>query len=436
MAHSELRFRLLVWLFVLFGSLGTITAQESSGLGSCPDGYVQFEGVCYRVYKEFRTYGQAMGICEDDGGTLAMPKTKSIDAFFTGLIIDMGPMTDAWIGLSNIAGTWTWLDGNTVDGCGFSAFDDAITLNTAGHCGYIKFTSWYKWHEDSCDGVLKSGFICQIADMCTDHPDGVSSGDTCYFANSDSYQTYAGARDGCTGAGALLAMPKNPGTTFMMMGIIIKYSASRSTDYWVGIDDLAEDGREEFADGLLLDRCSYTNWIAGFSGNDAEKNCVAFKSSMWMEWSFMDCTRPANYICQLGPGDNDGCILRTFNVVHLFVPTTIPPTTTTPPTTTPATTTAPDPTTPTTAAPVTTPRPETTTVPSTTSTFPRAPTIRTTTAPDAGQQGKQASGVDQGALAGGVSAGVVVLAAVGIGVGVAAYKFKWLAKVSPNDNDK
>ncbi|KAI8511689.1 hypothetical protein Bbelb_107890 [Branchiostoma belcheri] len=379
MAHSSpplRRFRHLVWLFVLFGSLeqtfgqessGMISAQESSGLGSCPDGYVQFEGVCYRVYKEFRTYGQAMGICEDDGGTLAMPQTKSIDAFFTGLIIDMGPMTDAWIGLSNLAGTWTWLDGNTVDGCGFSAFDDAITLNTAGHCGYVKFTSWYKWHEDSCDGVLKSGFICQIAitlntaghcgyvkftswykwhedscdgvlksgficqigladsgctptDMCTDHPDGVSSGDTCYFANSDSYQTYAGARDGCTGAGALLAMPKNPGTTFMMMGIIIKYSSSRSIDYWVGIDDLTEDGREEFADGLLLERCSYTNWIAGFSGNDAEKNCVAFKSSMWMGWSFMDCTRPANYICQLGPGDNDGCILRTFNVVHLFVP--------------------------------------------------------------------------------------------------------------------
>ncbi|XP_066284145.1 macrophage mannose receptor 1-like [Branchiostoma lanceolatum] len=422
------RFTRLCWLLVLSGLLGTTTGQESSGSGPCPEGYVLFENICYKAYKEFKTFSQALQRCEDEGGTLAMPKHQSVDAFFTGLIINLSPMTDAWIGLRNEGGTWTWLDGSTVSECGFSDWDESNTDHTVGHCGFIRFTSWYKWVDDPCDGTLRSGFICQIGegdsncetiDSCTDHPQGVSSGDTCYYIKDGTYKTYEGAVDVCDADDASLAMPKNAGITFLLMGIIIKTSPSRSTDHWVGIDDLLVEGQGAFPDGLLLESCSFTNWMSGNSGNEIDKNCVVLKTSAWMDWSYIDCGRPTLYICQLGPGDNDGCIL----------PTTIPPTTTAPPTTT-VTTTVADPTTP---APVTTPPPETT-VGSTAATVPQAPTTtqedQTTTLPEEGQQGKQEAGVDQGALAGGVAAGVVV-AGVGVGVGVAAYKFKWLAKVSP-----
>ncbi|XP_035665310.1 macrophage mannose receptor 1-like [Branchiostoma floridae] len=423
------RFGHLCWLLFFSGLLGTTNGQEASGSGPCPDGYVLFENVCYRAYKEFKTFAQAVQWCEADGGTLAMPKDRSVDMFFTGLIIDLSPMTDAWIGLRNEGGTWTWMDeaGTTVSECGFSAWDEANTAHTDGNCGYIKFTSWYKWADSSCN-TLKSGLICQIGqhesncgstDSCTDHPEGVTSGDTCYYVNTGSMQTYVGATDACDAAGASVAMPKNAGITFLLMGLVIKTSPSRSMDHWIGIDDMSEEGQEIYQDGLLIERCSYSNWLGGGSSdNEINKDCVVLKGSAWMDWSYLDCTRSVMYICQLGPGDNEGCIL----------PTTIPPTTTALPTTTVPTTTVADPTTPA-AVPSTHPRLDTTT-----STVPQAPTTsqedQTTTLPGDGQQGKQESGVDQGALAGGVAAGVVV-AGVGIGIGVAAYKFKWLAKVSP-----
>ncbi|XP_066277441.1 uncharacterized protein [Branchiostoma lanceolatum] len=86
------------------------------GLG-CPVGYIVHGGSCYKPHNTPKTRRDARTTCQQDGGTLAMPRHRHTNEFLTDTAIRVDTHSLYWTGLSRENGLWTWDDGSRL--CGF-----------------------------------------------------------------------------------------------------------------------------------------------------------------------------------------------------------------------------------------------------------------------------------------------------------------------------
>ncbi|CAH1263489.1 CD209 [Branchiostoma lanceolatum] len=128
---------------------------------TCPSGYRKYRGVCYGVFDTVKTFHESAAFCEDDGGTLAMPRDAGINAFLVSLMDAVDKEGVFWFGLHDQEeeGTWKWLDGAAVTG--YSAWgegepdDRGVTADCAQYLGDSR-----RWNSDGCH--YRWGLICQI----------------------------------------------------------------------------------------------------------------------------------------------------------------------------------------------------------------------------------------------------------------------------------
>ncbi|KAI8498961.1 hypothetical protein Bbelb_234140, partial [Branchiostoma belcheri] len=129
---------------------------------SCPTGYIAHDGAFYKVYNQSKTYDQAREQCAADGGLLAMPKNKQLDAFLFRLKNALvGPGYGyVWFGLSDEhrEGEWKWADGTphniTAD------WGNWVPNQPEGCAHYFGWIS-EGWNSMRCD--FSNKFICQLA---------------------------------------------------------------------------------------------------------------------------------------------------------------------------------------------------------------------------------------------------------------------------------
>jgi hypothetical protein len=68
-------------------------------------------------------------------------------------------------------------------------------------------------------------------------------------------------------------------------------------DWWIGADDLAQEGQFEWTDGTPLD---YTAWADGEPNNWGEvENCAHLWSWSGGPWNDLDCNSSIYYVCRL-----------------------------------------------------------------------------------------------------------------------------------------
>ncbi|RUS80935.1 hypothetical protein EGW08_011316 [Elysia chlorotica] len=166
-----------VFLFVWSASGANLTVDDA-----CPPDALTVVGSKYfRVRGDycflFMTYDKvvyedARRKCMNNGGTLAMPKTKDVNDFLLEEIKSFGNPQTMWIGMHDKVdeGTMVWEDGTEVKDWGnfawgnggfFGGAEDCVGLNPDG-----------KWHDYGCSnsGILinirikgnaKLPFICQ-----------------------------------------------------------------------------------------------------------------------------------------------------------------------------------------------------------------------------------------------------------------------------------
>ncbi|KAI8498953.1 hypothetical protein Bbelb_234060 [Branchiostoma belcheri] len=133
----------------------------------CPTGYIAHDGAFYKVYNQNKTYDQAREQCAADGGLLAMPKNKQLDAFLFRLKNALvGPASGyVWFGLSDEhrEGEWKWADGTphniTADWGNWGPNQPDNFKNE--DCAHYYYGWWPKWNDIPCDSANK--FICQLA---------------------------------------------------------------------------------------------------------------------------------------------------------------------------------------------------------------------------------------------------------------------------------
>ncbi|XP_078703514.1 C-type lectin mannose-binding isoform-like [Branchiostoma floridae x Branchiostoma belcheri] len=86
--------------------------------GVCKAGYRLVSRTCIRLSAGTKSYDDARKACIDDGGTLAMPKTRKLDVALRNLVKTIGQNQHYWIGMKDVrsrvvdARRWGWEDGS------------------------------------------------------------------------------------------------------------------------------------------------------------------------------------------------------------------------------------------------------------------------------------------------------------------------------------
>ncbi|CAH1266293.1 COLEC11 [Branchiostoma lanceolatum] len=149
--------------------------KRSGTSASCPEGYTEWRGVCYKAFNTRKNFWQSDNACHDDAGTLAMPRDADTNAFLISLYKVVNDSAPFWFGLhdEDEEGTFKWVDSTalgkynswaTGQPNNYRGWEDCIRYSASK----LNATHWYpniirqaeKWYDTACSARIP--FLCQV----------------------------------------------------------------------------------------------------------------------------------------------------------------------------------------------------------------------------------------------------------------------------------
>ncbi|XP_078692037.1 C-type lectin lectoxin-Lio3-like [Branchiostoma floridae x Branchiostoma belcheri] len=129
-------------------------------------------------------------------------------------------------------------------------------------------------------------------------------GARCYKAFSVA-QTFANARQTCTGENAWMAMPRDEDTnTFIRSFVSASYQ-------WIGLSDIATEGTWLWEDGSVLEGGDYEQWGNNEPNGNTHESCVQMRPN---DWNDATCWSSYQFACET---DADECASSNGNCSNL-----------------------------------------------------------------------------------------------------------------------
>uniref|UniRef100_A0A194ARP7 C-type lectin 6 n=1 Tax=Sistrurus tergeminus TaxID=8757 RepID=A0A194ARP7_SISTE len=143
------------FLFVSFGLLVVAVSLTGTGAGfCCPLGWSSYEGHCYRVFQQRRTWDDAEKFCREQhkGSHLVSFRSSEEVDFLVSITYPILTASLVWTGLSNV---WNecrleWTDGTKVDYKAWSEEPECIVSKTTDNQGLSR----------SCNSTYS--FVCKF----------------------------------------------------------------------------------------------------------------------------------------------------------------------------------------------------------------------------------------------------------------------------------
>ncbi|XP_035688952.1 alpha-N-acetylgalactosamine-specific lectin-like [Branchiostoma floridae] len=140
---------------------------------SCPRCYTMWNGICYKAFRNGKTFSDAAATCREDDGILAMPRDAETNAFLISLINQfassvLGPgYSSFWFGLHDRweDGIFEWEDGSALGT--YNNWAPGQPDNRRGNKDCVFYnheTAGRMWAVNSCSRQLF--FICQAVPEC------------------------------------------------------------------------------------------------------------------------------------------------------------------------------------------------------------------------------------------------------------------------------
>ncbi|XP_078621334.1 C-type mannose receptor 2-like [Branchiostoma floridae x Branchiostoma japonicum] len=265
----------------------------------CSSGYQMHNGICYKAFNTPKNFLDASSTCAADGGTLAMPKDASTNAFLLTLKNAVHRPGWFWFGLvdHHREGGWEWIDGTPLGS--YRSWGPGEPNNAGDEdCAEFFPTSW---NDASCSRTDRK-FICQII------PAGCPAGyvyhqpsHLCYKAFNDK-KTYSAAAATCSAAGGTLAMPRD--TTTNKFLIYLKNAVDNTAWFRFGLTDHRQEGGWMWQDNVALGR--FRAWGPGEPNNSGNEDCAEYfpgsHPTHKNTWNDGPCTNAERkFICQVIP---------------------------------------------------------------------------------------------------------------------------------------
>ncbi|CAM4591548.1 unnamed protein product [Leuciscus chuanchicus] len=222
--------------------------------GGCAPEWKNFDGKCYHMKEDMKTWTEAREYCRELGGDLSSVMSRTQQAFLTMMIRDK--TTDFWIGFSNLAnGRFKWTDGSKV---AFTEWAKGEPQNFRWHSYYwskyhyseekecavmgMGSDSFGKWVATDCNST--HGFICSrdvdpgIAPVPTELPNTFFKLGNSSFKVIQENLTWSEAKQRCEADGAHLASIRDSVTQAYLELQVFR----TQQPMWIGLNSAQSNG--------------------------------------------------------------------------------------------------------------------------------------------------------------------------------------------------
>jgi len=273
-------------------------------VNTCPSGYSQWSGNCYKVDSTSRSWQAAEDECaRNDGGHLANVIDRAEQGYLTTLMREA--QVDLWIGLSDKSnvGRYIWSDGTTVR---HTSWGSGMPSILTGGCVHLGYSMNGDWMDKQCSSTY--GSICKLtrtdtivtppagSGHCTSSSSGdnwVEFGTHCYLFRPLDYVTMPVANQRCVlEEGQLASVHSDEGNDFIQQHVV----TSTPQTQWIGLLK-TQQGSFMWTD---LSSVGYYNWEVG-EPNDHNRtnNEDCTELYIWSgKWNDIRCDKLNGYICR------------------------------------------------------------------------------------------------------------------------------------------
>uniref|UniRef100_A0A667X6X6 Mannose receptor, C type 1b n=1 Tax=Myripristis murdjan TaxID=586833 RepID=A0A667X6X6_9TELE len=265
--------------------------------GFCSDHWIPYNGHCFHLNRDKKTWSQALTECRKDGGELARVDNVEDKSFF---ISQIGYATDElWIGLNDkkTEGLFDWSDHSTVT---FTSWESGEPTASADQedCVLMKGEN-ANWSDRRCEE--KHGFICMKKSDSkpsgdeTPQDEGCKPGwkrhgSYCYLIGSET-KTFDEAKQDCESSASYLADVSTGVDNAYLVSLV---GLRPEKHFWLGLSN--QKNIDEFV-WTNTKSVKFTHWNAEMPGN--QQGCVAMTTGVFAGlWDVLPCTNKEKYICK------------------------------------------------------------------------------------------------------------------------------------------
>ncbi|NXN82307.1 CLC3A protein, partial [Bombycilla garrulus] len=122
---------------------------------------------------------------------------------------------------------------------------------------------------------------------------GTKAHKKCYLM-SEGTKHFHEANEDCIAKGGTLAIPRNNEETNILRDYG-KKSVPRASEFWLGVTDMASEGRFVDVNGMAL---QYFNWDRAQPNGGKRENCVFLSQASQGKWVDEVCRTAKRYVCE------------------------------------------------------------------------------------------------------------------------------------------
>jgi len=282
----------------------TLTDGPLTPVNTCPAGYSEWEGNCYKVDSTTRSWQEAENECAREAGShLTNIIDRAEQAYVTLLMKEN--QVDLWIGLTDKenAGRYLWTDSTTVR---FTNWGPGMPSVMTGGCVHLDYSKYGQWSDKKCDAAY--GSLCKItradtivtpppnSGRCTSNGVGdtwVEFGTHCYLFRPLDQVSASTANHRCVLEGAHLASIHSDEENEFIMTHFQTYTA---VSQWIGLMK-SQQGSFMWSDQSSL---GYYNWNENEPNDHNRTNgedCIEMHVHNG-KWNDIPCADINGYICK------------------------------------------------------------------------------------------------------------------------------------------
>ncbi|XP_030630453.1 macrophage mannose receptor 1-like [Chanos chanos] len=235
----------------------TTLAPTQAPKGGCGLGWMKFQGKCYKIELDQKTWGEARESCRDMGGNLISIVNEQQQAFLTTKLL--GVHTALWIGFTaRTSGRWLWTDGSAVK---FTNWDLGEKGKFWGaHCAIMlsrRDSGMGKWKSRNCEET--NGFICRRPLDHLIEPETTAIPQSFIKFGNDSFKliltnhTWKEARQLCEKEGSHLASIRD----HLAQAYIQLQTHKMNEPVWIGLNSIETDGYFRWIDNWHLNMAKW-----------------------------------------------------------------------------------------------------------------------------------------------------------------------------------
>ncbi|KAM3929231.1 macrophage mannose receptor 1-like [Leptodactylus fuscus] len=265
----------------------------------CPSSWIPYNGHCYYLDRDARTWEEAMLSCRREEGDLAsLHNIEEASAITSQLTF--GDAEYVWLGLNDLKTQlyFEWSDGSPVTYTTWQRGEPSHLNNRQEDCVALS-TKDGQWSDQICE--KKFPYICKRNSLPNGPEQDINvnpgcdkgwkrHGDYCYVIG-ESPGTFTEASSTCNNNGAFLLTVEDR----VEQAYITSLIGFRPDKYfWTGLSDTKDKNTFTWANGQDV---LYTHWNADMPGR--RQGCVAMATGNKAGlWDVINCDEKTKYVCK------------------------------------------------------------------------------------------------------------------------------------------